>query len=161
MKRIFAFMAIMALAVLCQAATPTYTAVDANYTWECVDTSKAVVRVTGTAAANVVIFNATPGWQYILKTQDSVGAAADSAFYTLKAYARNGSTFCDTTIFATVSATGSPWVSQLVPVGYTIIAAKCVITYARYAATNKTKITKWELWRRRAVTVTQGNSSWN
>jgi hypothetical protein len=161
MKRIFVSLIVAVLAGLCLAATPTYTAVDANYIWECVDTSKAVVRVTGTAAANVVIFNAIPGWQYILKTQDSIGAAADSVFYTLKAYARNGSTFCDTTIFATLSGTGSPWVSQLVPVGYTIIASKMVITYARYAATNKTKITKWELWRRRAITVTTGANSWN
>ena len=140
---------VAALVIPALSAAPTHAAVDAGYIWECVDTSTAVVSVTGADSATVCTFNAVAGYQYILKTLDSVAAAADSVQYKAQAYARNGSTFCEVVLSGTVyTAANGTWSLNIIPTGSTLLANKIRIKAYRQNATNVTKTKKWELWRR-------------
>lgn len=149
MKKLIAVLLAVAFSAVCAySASPSATQL-VSCDWELVQASTAVVRVTGTAAGTIFTkVNITPGWEYILVTVDSVGGATDSAYTTILGYGSDNSTQTSSTEVV-VHRNGTTYTCSSIPIGSTIFGRSISATLTRYAATNKTKISRWELYKRR------------
>ena len=116
------------------------------------DTIATNVRVTGTAAGTIIPKRAiTNGVEYVLAIQDSVGAAADSAYTTCIVYGSDGSTVMWSEVVNVHRAAGSRYQSFRLPIGITAFGRYFKVTFTRYNATNKTNVVRAELWKKSPV----------
>jgi hypothetical protein len=150
MKRyFFSLLAVLAIVGIANAAAPS-TVVGTD--WELVRAGTNVL-VTGTTAGNLVVKQEIKsGWEYVLVARDSVGAAADSAAYKVIVYGSDNTTVMGGAtigwgLTAIVTATHN------IPIGTTLFGRSMTITFTRTEATNKTKVERWELYRRRPLTT--------
>jgi hypothetical protein len=110
-----------------------------------------VTRITGTSDTAICTkVPAEPGWSYLLSVLDSAGAAADSVKIVFKLYGSDGTTLMNTSAIDTL-VTGATFKTISVPIGLTQYGKSFSITATGIGA-NVKKITRVELWKRRAAT---------
>lgn len=142
---------------LVNAATPSSTAT-LNTSFELVAKSTGTTTVTGTTAATLLTKQRIErGYEYVLVTRDSIGAAADSAAYRAIVYGDDNTTAMGTVVLGW-ALTANANTCNLVPIGSSLFGKSFSITFTRAEATNKSAVYRWELYKRRALTVQQ---DWN
>jgi hypothetical protein len=150
MKKILALLLVMigfAVSLATEPAANAYFGSD----WELITASTAVVRVTGTTAGAMFTKQSVqPGWEYVLVTVDSIGGTTDSGYVTILGYGSNSTTQTASQVIH-VARTGTTYSVNSIPVGTTLFPRSISATFTRYNATNKSKIDRWELYRRRPM----------
>jgi len=128
----------------------------AGSAWEYV-ASTTNVRVTGTTAGAVFTKQAIePGWDYTVQFQDSVGAAADSAFTTCIVYGLDNVTVMSSSVVQVHRSGDARYKTCRLPVGWAAFGKSFSLTFTRYAATNKTNIVRAELIKRSPMSTNIG-----
>lgn len=116
--------------------------------WE-IDTFITNVRVTGTAAGTIIPKRTiTPGFDYILTFQDSIGGTTDSAYTTCIVYGTDGSTIMASEVVKTHLTANARYQVCRLPIGFTAFGKYFKVTFTRYNATNKSNVVRAELIKR-------------
>lgn len=121
--------------------------------WE-IDTSVANVRVTGTVAGTVIPKrDIQRGYDYLISFQDSIGAAADSAYMTCITYGTDGSTIMDSRVVGVHLYANSRYGLFRLPIGFAAFGKSFKVTFTRYNATNKSNIVRASLIKRAPMNI--------
>jgi hypothetical protein len=161
MKKVFAFLFVALMTVTVFAAPPTLATLD-NMEWQIVATNDNngtvdTMRLTGATSDTILVKETIePGWTYVIKSSDSINAVTDSIQGSVIVYGTNRTTQMDLVHFGTDSTTS--YNTHLLPIGATTMGSCFSIKYTRAAATTKTAIYRWELWKVRRNTI---NQNWN
>lgn len=154
MKKCFLFV-LLAVSVL-MAGVPTLATIDnmefqlvaKNETGGVVDT----MRLTGATSDTVLVKQSIePGWSYVIVSSDSINAVTDSIQLRCIMYGTNRTTVMGNHLVGTDSTTAI--YTHLLPIGVTAFGSCFSLRYTRAAATTKTAIYRWELWKVRKNTV--------
>ncbi|MBN1294367.1 MAG: hypothetical protein JXB48_21200 [Candidatus Latescibacteria bacterium] len=159
MKR-FIFSALLMLAAISQliAGVPTLATIDniefqlvaSNQSGSTVDT----MRLTGATSDTVLVKQSIePGWSYVIVSTDSINAVTDSIQLRCIMYGTNRKTVMGNHLVGTDSTTAI--YCHLLPIGVTAFGSCFSLRYTRAAATTKTAIYRWELWKVRKNSVNQ------
>lgn len=120
--------------------------------WE-IDAEVTNIRVTGTTAGTVIPKRTIErGFDYLVSFQDSIGAAADSAYMTCITYGTDDATVMDSRVVA-VHRTGVTYGLARLPIGFAAFGKSFKVTFTRYNATNKSNIVRASLIKRAPMTT--------
>jgi len=161
MKKIIVFLIVIWAVAVSTAGVPTlatlenmeYQLVESNEVGGVVDT----MRLTGATSDTVIKkHNIEPGWSYVIVSTDSINAVTDSIQLRCIMYGSNRTTVMGNHLVGTDSTTAI--YTHLLPIGVTAFGSCFSLRYTRAAATTKTAIYRWELYRVRKNTI---NQNWN
>jgi hypothetical protein len=161
MKKVFAFLIVALMTVTVFAAPPTLATMD-NMEWQIVATNDNngtvdTMRLTGATSDTILVKETIePGWTYVINATDSINAVTDSIQGHVIVYGTNRTTQMGRVHFGTDSTTST--YMHLLPIGVSAMGSCFSIQYTRAAATTKTAIYRWELWKVRRNSI---NQNWN
>lgn len=112
------------------------------------------MRLTGATSDTILVKRTVePGWSYVMVSTDSINAVTDSIQFRCLMYGTDRVTPMGNHLVGTDSTTAV--YCHLLPIGVTAFGGCFSLSYTRAAATTKTAIYRWELWKVRKITVEQ------
>jgi hypothetical protein len=158
MKKVLSFLLVFGAITAIMAGVPTLATMD-NIEYQlvaCNDTRGTVdtMRLTGATSDTVLVKQSVePGWMYVVVSTDSVNAVTDSIQLRCIMYGTNRTTVMGNHLVGTDSTTAI--YCHLLPIGVSAFGSCFSLRYTRVAATTKTAIYRWELWKVRKISPTQ------
>lgn len=112
------------------------------------------MRLTGATSDTVLVKQRIePGWSYVITSSDSINAVTDSIQLRCIIYGTDRTTVMGNVLVGTDSTTGTK--CHLLPIGVTGFGSCFSLRYTRAAATTKTAIYRWEVWKVRTNSIEQ------
>lgn len=161
MKKVFALLLVFGVIAVTMAGVPTLATIE-NMEFQSVLTNEVggvvdTMRLTGATSDTIIKkYNIEPGWSYVIVSTDSINAVTDSIQLRCITYGTNRTTVMGNHLVGTDSTTAI--YTHLLPIGVTAFGSCFSLRYTRAAATTKTAIYRWELWKVRKNSV---NQNWN
>lgn len=158
MKKLFAILLVFGAITAIMAGTIPVDSIDnvevelvaSNQSGSTIDTT----RLTGATSDTCLVKQSIePGWRYVIVSTDSVNAVTDSVQLRVIVYGTNRTTVMGNHLIGTDSTTAV--YHHVLPVMF----GSCFsLRYTRAAATTKTAIYRWELWKVRKLSINQDHN---